>query len=91
MEDKNVEKCWISEIPLPLIKSFCLTFFDLDSIINFSSTNKKHRDLLSEFRRAHYHLNQSGFIKKYQVNDKSITKKEFFREILNRKNKYLIF
>ena len=83
MEDKNVEKCWISEIPLPLIKSFCLTFFDLDSIINFSSTNKKHR--------AHYHLNQSGFIKKYQVNDKSITKKEFFREILNRKNKYLIF
>ena len=71
----------INDLPVVLIK-YIGTFFDLDSLLNFSSTNQKLKSLFLEFRKGYSYLNVIGFIKEYECRDK----KNFFKQVIINKN-----
>ena len=78
----------INDLPKVLINHLG-TFFDLESTINFSSTNKKFKNLFSEFRKAFIYLNQinllDDFIPKEEL-EKYATKNEFLFSISKEKD-----
>jgi ankyrin repeat protein len=78
----------INDLPKVLIVHLCLNFFDLDSILNFSSTNKNFNSYFSEFRKAHFYFNQIQFFKNYIFDWKKNTpktkeeEKKFLKKLL---------
>ena len=70
-------KVSINDLPKVLI-IYLSSFFDLDSLVHFSSTNQKYQKLFEEFRRIYFFLNQSGFVSNFVSNDlnEKLTKKD---------------
>ena len=67
------------DLPKVLIKHIA-SFFDLDSLLKFSSTNKIYRTVFSDKRELFCFLNQSGFIRNSKEELKA--KKEKLRKII---------
>ena len=55
-------ECSLDDLPKTIVLLFCSHFLDLDSILNFSSINKKYRNLFSEFLKNFGFLKQSQFL-----------------------------
>ena len=74
--------CKINEIPNVLLR-YLGKYSDIDSLMCFSSTNKKLRKIFEELRKIYVFLNQSGFVKNFEKEFKkklllhSITNKDF--------------
>ena len=75
-----LKKCDTSVNDLPkVLINYLGTFFYLDTLLNFSSTNKRHQEIFSEVRTGYYHLMRTGFVKKlYEIKNK----KQYLKEIL---------
>jgi hypothetical protein len=54
--EEKEKKMELDDLPKVLVVHLCLNFFDLDSILNFSSTNKNFNSYFSEFRKAHFYF-----------------------------------
>ena len=64
--EKKENEIGMKDLPKVLI-SFLSSFFDLDSLLNFFSTNKKYRSYYFEFGKIFSFLNQIRFFKYFEI------------------------
>ena len=77
----------INDLPKALIR-YLSSFFDLSSLINFSATNQKHRNLFLEMRKVYSFLNKNYFF--YSPNNEmKISKNQIFQILFNKKYEIL--
>ena len=85
MEKKEKEKR-MKDLPKVLIL-FLSSFFDLDTLLNFSSTNKKYRSYFFEFRKIFSFLNQMRFFEHFGKEKNTLSKrKEIIKNRLIERN-----
>ena len=85
-EEKNKIGKSLDDLPSVIIKLVCHSYLDFDSILQFSSINRKYRSLFSDYRLANFHLNQSGFIQKWKIDEsENLSKKEKLKEFILKK------
>ena len=65
MEKASIEECVLNKLPNILNKHLS-SFFDFDSLINFSSTNQKLRKIFLGFRSTLLLIKESDFIKNFK-------------------------
>jgi hypothetical protein len=102
--EESIKDSILKDLPNVLIKLIS-SYLDIDSLLNFSSTNQKYKNLFQEFRNGYLFFNQSGFIARYrfdeetlnqirkhlsETEEKEISPKQIFGEILLKK-KFSIF
>lgn len=72
----------IDQLPKVLIK-YLSHFFDFDTMLAFSSTNRKHRNTLLEIIKGYSYLNVIDFISEYSENKKEFVKQKLMEKDLS--------
>ena len=78
-KEKMIE---LNDLPKVLI-IYLSSFFDLKSLLNFSSTNQKYNKIFLQFRKGCLYINQIGFLSVFFVDEKE--KKQNLKRILESK------
>ena len=78
------KKTGIEDLPKALIL-FLSHFFDLDSLVNFSSTNQRYKAYFSEFKKIYSFSRNNNFFKYFEKKTNLSTKKQFLKNALLKK------
>ena len=84
-EDDKKKKSKFEELPKVLIIHLS-SFFDFDSLVQFSSTNQKHKNLFSEFRKGLIYFKRINLVSRFEKKGSKTSKSNFFKQVLLNKD-----